>query len=200
MHVKLVREESAIQFFREHLVKAMDHQRISTSAFTEYYLVNMLAAFMRGESLPGREHGYDEVPLALLYVQALDASRWERPRLLRATADTALFVSGFFAESLAGKEGDVRYYAILGGRAYARLSRDHEHPARIGPGVFSELAGRFREFADVLAEVSELSRLAHPASVVKLYERWVKTGSRRAAALLAAQGITPAAPSEGAPH
>lgn len=200
MPEKLVREESAVQFFREQLVKAMEHQKVSTSAFTEYYLVNLLAAFMRGENLPGREPGYDEVPLALLYLRALEAARWERARLLRAMADTALFVSGFFADHLVGREGDLRYYAVLGGHAYARLSRDHEREARFGPGVFSELAGRFREFADVLAEVSELSRLAHPASVVKLYRRWVETGSRRAAALLAAQGITPVAPSEGRLH
>jgi hypothetical protein len=200
MPEKLVQQESAVQFFREQLVKAMEHQRISTSAFTEYYLVNLLTAFMRGELLPGREPGFDEVPLALLYVRALEASRWERARLLRAMGDTALFVSGFFADSLSGKEGDLRYYAVLGGHAYARLSHEHEQSARIGPGVFSELAGRFRDFADVLAEVSELSRLAYPPSVVKLYERWMQTGSRRAADLLAAQGIAPVAPSEGPIH
>ena len=44
MPEKLVRQESAVQFFREQLVKAMEHQRISTSAFTEYYLVNLLTA------------------------------------------------------------------------------------------------------------------------------------------------------------
>ena len=38
MPEKLVREESAVQFFREQLVKAMEHQRISTSAFTELAL------------------------------------------------------------------------------------------------------------------------------------------------------------------
>jgi hypothetical protein len=200
MPEKLVTDESAVQFFREQLVKAMEHQKVSTSAFTEYYLVNLMAAFMRGEALPGREPGYDETPLVLLYVRALEASRWERARLLRAMGDTALFVSGFFADSLAGKEGDLRYYATVGGHAYARLSRDHEQAAPIGPGVFSELAGRFRLFADILAEVSEESRLTQPASVLRLYERWVQTGSQRAATLLAARGITPAAGGEGRIH
>ena len=141
------------------------------------------------------------MPLALLYVRALEASRWERARLLRAMGDTALFVSGFFADSLSGNaratSATTRPSAAS---AYARLSRDHERASAIGPGVFSELAGRFREFADVLSEVSELSRLAHPASVIKLYERWVQTGSRRAAALLAAQGIAPVGPGDGQIH
>jgi len=196
----LVRGETAVEFFREQLAKAMEHQRVSTSAFTEYYLVNLLAAFMRGDQLPGREPGYDEVPLALLYLRALDASRHERARRLRATGDAALFLSGFFADSLVDKEVGVRYYVALGGRAYSRLSRDHEGPTRMGPAVFSELAGRFRQFADVLAEVSEASRLSTPVSVVRLYERWLRTGSTRAASLLVEQGIAAADPGEGRAH
>lgn len=200
MTERLVCDESPMEFFRQQVEKAMEHQRVSTSAFTEYYLVNLLAAFMRGDNLPGREDGYDETPLALLYVRALDASPLERSRRLRATGDTALFVSGFFAESLGDAQADVRYYATLGGRAYSRLSFEHEGPGRPGPAVFSELAERFRQFVDVLAEVSEQSRLSSPASVLRLYERWVQTGSRRAAALLAAQGISPVAPGEDRLH
>jgi hypothetical protein len=187
-----------VEFFREQLGKAMEHQRVSTSAFTEYYLVNLLAAFVRGERMPGREPGFEETPLALLYARALAASRFERAQRLRETADTALFVSGFFADSLP-EEAGWRYYAALGERAYAHLS--HEHEARtVGPAVFSELAARFRAFADVLAEVSELSRMQRPASVVRLYERWLQTGSRRAALLLNEQGIAPALPADERSH
>jgi hypothetical protein len=39
-----------------------------------------------------------------------------------------------------------------------------------------------------------------PLSLVRLYERWLATGSARAAALLAEQGISPAAPSGSARH
>jgi hypothetical protein len=197
MTENLVEPQSAVAFFREQLLKAMEHQRVASSAFTEYYLVNLLAFFVRGERLPGREPGYDETPLALLYLRALRAARYERARLLRSAADTALFVSGFFADSLGDGEIGVRYYATLGGRAYHRLSQEHERDAPVSAGVFSELAGRFREFADVLAEVSEASRLSTPATVVKLYERWTQTGSRRAAALLAERGIAPQAAGEG---
>ncbi len=200
MPESLLRGETAVEFFREQVGKAMEHQRVSTSAFTEYYLVNLLTAFMRGEHLPGREPGFDETPLALHYVRALDASPLERARRLRAMGDTALFVSGFFAESLADTEADVRYYAILGGRAYSYLSREHEGRGSLGPAVFSELAARFRQFVDVLSEVSEQSRLSTPASLVRLYERWLQTGSRRAAALLEERGITPVPAGEDRLH
>jgi len=89
---------------------------------------------------------------------------------------------------------------MLGGRAYARLGHDHERETTITTGVFSELARRFREFVDLLAEVSEKTMLTGPASLVRLYERWRETGSRRAAVLLARQGITPALADENVHH
>jgi hypothetical protein len=178
----------------------MEHQRVSTSQFTESYLVNLLAAFASGERLPAREPGYDETPLALMYARALSASRFERAVLLRTTADTALFVSGFFTESLPGGAGDVRYYASLGGQAYARLGREHEREDPSGTSVFNELARRFLQFVDVLGEVSEKTRMTTPLSVVRLYERWLATGSTRVAALLVEQGITPVPPSGSTRH
>jgi hypothetical protein len=196
----LVREQTAALFFRDQLVAALDRQKLATSSFTECYLVHLLAGFARGERLPGREPGFDETPLALLYARALQASRYERALLLRATADTALFVSGFFAESLPGGDGDVRYYASLGGRAYTRLAHEHRPEDPAGGAVFDELAARFLRFVDVLAEIAEKTRLGRPDSVVRLYERWAATGSPRAAALLAEQGITPVASSGSARH
>ncbi len=189
----LVREETAALFFRDQLVSAMEHQKLSTSTFTEFYLVHLLAGFASGGRLPGREAGFDETPLAILYARALQAAPFERALRLRATADTALFVSGFFADSLPGGDGDIRYYAGLGGRAYTRLALEHRTEDPAGGSVFQELSARFLRFVDVLAEIAEKTRLSTPDSVVRLYERWAATGSPRAAALLAEQGISPVA-------
>lgn len=199
MTERLVREESPTEYFKEQLEKAMEHQQVSTSAFTEYYLVNLLAECVQPDPLLC-ESGYDETPLALFYVRALQASRQQRARLLRAMGDTALFVSGFFSDSLSRRTVDLDYYRTLGGHAYARLSRQPQEAFGFGSDVFQELAERFVEFADLLAEVSEVSRLTSNASVLRLYERWAQTGSRRAAALLAARGITPLRPSGGQPQ
>ena len=146
--------------------------------------------------MPAPDPGYDEAPLALLYAQALSASRHERARLLRVMGDSALFVSGFFADSLNRTLVDLAYYRAMGGQAYARLSRE-EASLGYAPDVFEELSGRFTEFADVLSEVSEASRLVSDRSVLQLYERWVQTGSRRAAVLLAERGIAPVGPGDG---
>jgi hypothetical protein len=193
--MSLVHDETPIEFFREQLEQAMEHQNVSTSQFTEYYLVNLLASCINGE-LPPSEPGFDETPLAVLYVRAVQASRVERARLLRTMGDTALFMSGFFSDSLNRKIVDLDYYRTMGGHAYARLSR-LDDPVGLGSEVFVELSCRFSEFADVLSEVSEKSRLTSDKSVLQLYERWVQTGSRRAAALLADRGITPVIPGEG---
>ena len=50
MTERLVREETPLEFFREQLEKAMEHQRVATSAFTEYYLVSLLTRSVAGES------------------------------------------------------------------------------------------------------------------------------------------------------
>jgi hypothetical protein len=198
MGERLVRDETPLEFFREQLSRAMEHQRVSTSAFTEWYLVNLLAGCVKGDPLPAADPGFDETPLALLYVRAIQASRFERARLLRLLGDSALFISGFFADSLNRGLVDIDYYRAMGGRAYARLG--HEEIGAPGPVVFRELAGRFMEFADLLQEVSETSRLTTSASVVKLYERWAQTGSRRAALLLNEKGINPVAKGEDRLH
>lgn len=195
---RLVHEEGAAEFFKEQLAKAMEHQRVSTSAFTEYYLVNLLTECVHSDPLLS-EHGYDETPLALLYAQALQASHHQRARLLRATGDAALFVSGFFSDSLRGGLVDLGYYRTMGGHAYSRLSRDGS-PLGFGSDVFSELAARFVAFADLLSEISEASRLTSQASVLRLYERWAQTGSPRAAALLAQRGIVPVRPGGAGPQ
>ena len=194
---ELVRDETPMEFFREQLEKAMEHQKVSTSAFTEYYLVTLLSACVHGDLAPS-EAGFDETPLAVLYIRAVHSSRAERTRLLRAMGDTALFVSGFFSDSLSRGLVDLGYYRTMGGRAYGRLSRE-DSAHGVGSTVFSELSGRFGEFADVLAEVSEVSHLSTNKSVVRLYERWVQTGSRRAATLLAERGIAPL-PGDGRPQ
>jgi hypothetical protein len=57
--------------------------------------------------------------------------------------------------------------------------------------VFTELGGRFVEFVDVLAEVSERTASTSNVDLLKLYERWLTTGSPRSGHLLADRGIIP---------
>jgi hypothetical protein len=199
---RVLRDETLLEYFREQVVAALQRQKVEASAFTEYYLVDLLARCVEGRAAPPADPGEDAMPLSLLYLRALHAASRERARLLRAMGDTALFVSGFFPESVEDRVGDLRFYHRLGGDAYRRLSCEREDHGAFAPDVFSELAARFREFADVLTLVSETSRaLSGPASVLRLYERWLQTGSRLAAERLAREGVAPAVPAtEGWQH
>jgi hypothetical protein len=194
---RLLDEQAPLEFFREQVSKAMEHQRVETSAFVQHYVVDLLGRCVRADALPAGDSGHDAMPLALLYLRALQAASHERPRRLREMGDTALFLSGFFGDALVGKVGDLGYYRRLGGDAYARLGRERTW---LGSDVFSELAARFQDLADVLSEVSESTRLTSSRAVLRLYERWVQTGSRRAARLLEERGITPVDPGEGRAH
>jgi hypothetical protein len=47
------------------------------------------------------------------------------------------------------------------------------------------------DFVDVLSEVSERSSLSSNTDLLRLYERWLRTGSTRSGYLLAERGVVP---------
>ena len=107
---------------------------------------------------------------------------------LREIGDASLFISGFFSDSLRRKLVDVDYYVSIGGSAYTALSR---FDADTLSPVFGELAENFVGFVDVLSEVSERTSCTSNADLLRLYEKWLKTGSRRSGQLLVERGVVP---------
>jgi hypothetical protein len=121
-------------------------------------------------------------------VEALQGDAVEQRHGLRQVGDLSLFVSGFFSDSLRRSLVDVDYYVSLGGYAYGSLGRDAGDPLA---EAFEELSEKFASFVDVLSEVSERSALTSTSDVMRLYERWVRTGSRLAGELLIERGLLP---------
>lgn len=176
------RGESAIEYFKALVDDALVHQRISAGELTSFYVVQLLATFLQ------RPADDDGAPLALKLAHALEADGAQQRSSLRQVGDQSLFVSGFFSDSLRRKLVDVDYYAAIGGCAYSALSRyetDAFSPA------FAELARKFGDFVDVLGEVSERTLCASNADLLRLYEKWLKTGSRRSGMLLVERGVVP---------
>jgi hypothetical protein len=187
----MFRHESPVEYFKELVDGAMEHQHLHATELAAYYVVQLLAAFAEH---PSADAAADDTPLAIQLAEAL-GSGGARQRLgLRQVGDVSLFISGFFSDSLRRKLVDVDYYATIGGYAYQALSRV-EHDAV--SGVFAELGEKFAGFVDVLAEVSERSQCASNADLLRLYERWLKTGSRRSGQLLAERGVVPNATIRG---
>lgn len=181
----MFRRESAVEYFKELVDGAMAHQRIAAGELTAFYVVHLLAGFLR------RPADADEAPLALRLRAALDAGGSRQRASLRQVGDQSLFVSGFFSDSLRRGLVDVDYYVSIGGIAYAALSR-YETDA-LSP-VFAELAQKFVAFVDVLSEISERTgRTSSNADLMRLYEKWLKTGSSRSGHLLIERGVLPTA-------
>jgi hypothetical protein len=183
------------EFFRESLHSALTNQRLAVDDQTEHYVVNLLTLFARSEELYSRtESGGTRLkPLVVLLTEALEArSPGDRRRGLQRLGDVSLFVAGFFARSFARKLIDIDYHIAMGGRAYASLAASLVRgPARVLGPVFAELADKFQPMVDALNEVSETSYQHSDRDILRLYELWLKTGSRRSYQILQRLGVDP---------
>jgi hypothetical protein len=181
--------QSLREFFRDLLQRALENQRARVQPFTELYLVNLLHEFLMSEALyvQADDGTWQQKPLAFLLKEALEEAGPARVHLLRRLGDTSLFVSGFFPDSLARRSSmvDVDYYIAMGGRAYDAVGVLGGHR-----DLWAELSSRFRLLVDLLNEVSERTQASTNAGLVRLFERWKKTGSERLASLLMGQGVT----------
>jgi hypothetical protein len=185
MAERLVHRESPTEYFKELVESALVRQRVPSSEDATFYLVSLLAGYVS----PPREaaDALDE-PLAFRLARALQRGGREQREGLRQIGDASLFLSGFFADSLARKLVDIDYYISLGAYAYGSLSR---RDAEAYAAVFGELAEKFSSYVDVLAEVSDRTSLTSSSELLRLYEKWLRTRSRRSGDLLVERGIVP---------
>lgn len=180
-------------FFHESVACAMANQALHAREDTVAYVVNMLAGFTRTDHLFEWAHdGYSLKPLALLFGEAVEArTEKHRQHALRRLGDVALFIAGLFADSLKRKVVDVGYYVSMGGTAYGCLSEAIRTSNRMNSSgaVFEELSENFTGFVEVLEEVSDNACISDDADVIRWYDIWARTGSKRAVRVLRRYGI-----------
>ena len=183
----LLQEQTPAEYFKDLIESALSRQQLRATELTSYYLVDLMCRFMR----PDRRISFHEdagEPLALRLARALDSGGLEQRARLRNLGDFSLFMCGFFADSLNRRAVQVDYYVSMGEYAYGSLSRRDEDA--FGE-VFSELSRKFVPFMDVLADVSERTGCGAPVDVLRLYERWLRTGSARDGQRLVDRGLVP---------
>lgn len=188
MAEELVRNESPVEYFRELVESALQRQHLVARELTSFYLVNLLAGFVNFDQSAAFDG--DEA-LGVRFVKALGSGGARQRDELRQVGDQSLFISGFFSDSLNRSLVDIDYYIQLGEYAYRSLARQGD--TAFGD-VFDELSGKFPAFVDILGEVSERSALTSDADLLRLYEKWLRTKSRRSGDLLVARGIVPNPP------
>jgi len=183
------------EFFRDNLHDALARQHLEVEDQTEHYVVNLLTLFARAEALYEQTpEGPRLKPLVVMMTEALEArTSGDRNRGLQRLGDVSLFVAGFFAHSFARKLIDIDYHIAMGGRAYRTLAEAlaRRRNAALAQ-VFAELAEKFQPLVDALNELSETSYRHSDRDILRLYELWLKTGSRRSYQLLRRLGVDPA--------
>jgi len=181
------------EYFMRSVAQSMQRNDVAVDEHTSCYVVNLLTLYSRSEALfDAGENGPELKPVALQLAEAVDRSTEELNQALRRVGDQSLFIAGFLGDGLSQKLVDIDYYVNIGGSAYATLS-SNSHLSRRGTAlakVFAELAEKFVEFVDVLTDLRGKA-LADQQNLLRLYEIWTRTGSKRAARLLRAQGIEP---------
>jgi hypothetical protein len=182
----MLHQQTAAEYFKELVESAMARQHLHAADLTEYYVVNLLCQYVRPDARP--DSGDAARPLALRLGHALESGGREQRARLRSVGDFSLFMSGFFSDSLSRRSVDVDYYKSMGSYAYASLSRAEDEAFA---EVFDELARKFVGFMDVLADISERTTLASTNDVLRLYEKWLRTGSVRDGQRLVERGVLP---------
>jgi len=194
-HGRVMPVPNLCEYFRTSIDEVIAQQGVDLDPHATHYVVNMMTLFSRSEELyedDGETYGIK--PLALMLADAADAPSPEhRNNLLQRIGDVALFISGFFVDSLANKAVDVDYYIHMGENAYGSLSAESRGTFRGNAfaDIYRELAVKFQILTDVLHEVRASARPDSDENVLRTYEIWLKTGSRRAEDLLSQQGIVP---------
>ncbi len=182
-------------YFRTSIEGVIENQGVDMDPHAAHYVVNLLTSFSRSEELyedDGEIYGLR--PLALMLADAANASSVaERSQSLQRIGDVSLFVAGFFSDSLVRSVVDIDYYICMGGNAYASLSDEVRGTFRGNAfaHIYKELSENFLIFIDILNEVRDSRRRASDVDLLRTYDVWQKTGSRRCEKLLRKHGVVP---------
>ena len=170
---RVVRVRNLEDYFRTSIDDVMTRQCVDVDPHATHYVVNLLTLYSRSEELyedDGETYGLR--PLALMMADAADAASTEqRNYSLQRIGDVALFIAGFFAESLADKPVDIDYYITMGGNAYGSLSEEVRGTFRgntFAP-IYRELAIKFQVLVDVLNEVRDAARHESDVDLLRTY-------------------------------
>lgn len=181
----LLCRESPMSFFKAQVEDALERQRVTTSEWTAYYVVNLLTAFVEARHPAAQAV---EEPLGPRLMRALHAAGPEQREELRRVGDASLFLVGFFSDRVRRRLADVDYYISLGGSAYGRLAEDDDEAFA---EVFGEMSEKFVPLTDVLADISERGTITPNRDLLRIYDRWQRSGSERDEGLLMNQGLLP---------
>ena len=113
--------------------------------------------------------------------------------MLKLIGDRALYVAGFFAESVERSLVDIEYYVSMGKSAYTGAAGVSQARRRAElTHTFGQLAQKFSRLVDVLNHVAATSqgRSGRDTDLLKLYDRYARTKNERTRKILEDRGLT----------
>jgi hypothetical protein len=183
------------EYFHGAVSGAVASLRAEVSEHAQIYLAQLLGKFMSTENLyPVEADGKASETLAEQLGHALaEEQAAARAQRLKQLGDFSLYISGFFTHSLTRKLVDVDYYIGMGEAAYENVARLEK---KSKAELFFELAKKFPQFVDILAQISEETGFNpdNHQDLIRAYDLWEKTGSERLKKQLAKAGIVAPAP------
>lgn len=174
--------ETPRQFFLDRVEEALKRVKFEPLPLSRQYLVDLLQHFMFSENLFSKRE-----TLAEFYLRAQNAAPPLRQDLLKKLGDGSLYISGFFGDSLARKVVDIDYYVDMGGAAYRALALSAQDET--ASNVYNEYSTCFAEFVDVLTCISQDSLIQTDGDLLRLYDRYMATGSKIAEEQLVEHGL-----------
>jgi hypothetical protein len=167
------------QHFSELLREACEYRKFKLMPSSETYILKLLNHYIDSRNLfpPFMSESAEKTPdtFAELYLTALNSDEPKNREYMKLCADKALYLSGFFGDSLQKKSVDIDYYMGIGASAYSNLALWTKEETTAN--VYSTISKKFIDFADLLSYISDKSALQSEQNILKLYERYMKTGS-----------------------
>lgn len=197
----IVATNSISGFFHEAVEDAIKTRRVEVTDGATTYLVSLLSDFARPDT---RAEETMERPLSFLLDEALHTpAPGERFERLRSLGDGVLYTCGFFGDHFEARGVDQKYLIAIGTTAYGAASAMMRVPGsdeKRKIDIFGELADKFTCFVGVVAEVADATIAKGSAGsrgLLKLYERWLRTGSESLAHALTEHGLVPTRGTKG---
>ena len=173
---------SVEEAFQERNVEAIPHVKTYLAEILKHYLIT--------------KNLYDEIDpsgkmtrktMAEMLLIAGQSKQQERFELLKRLGDSALYISGFFSDSLQRKIIDVDYYVDMGKMAFESLSKDVEE--HTFAHLYMQLSEKFLILVDILSLISQKSKMTDDENILRMMDVYAKTGSSRLEESLAEKGI-----------
>jgi hypothetical protein len=169
-------------YFTEIVADALEKRKTQTPPLVSAYLVDLL------ETNLTTDNSQLNSTMAEFFMRSVQVEKKQaRIDLLKKLGDTSLYISGFFGDSLRRKIIDIDYYADIGGMAYGNLATQVTNDLQ--SQVFREFSLRFLDYVDVLTYISQTTMIQTNQDILRLYERYIATGSELAKNQLAEKGI-----------